>query len=83
MSPIERRCTKLDSKGCFTTSVGGHVPSHGDKSQAESTAKSIAGGQVVANQIGVIPPPARELSLTSAGAKIPGHVTDAIHRTGT
>jgi osmotically-inducible protein OsmY len=41
-------------KGVVTR--GGHVPSDGDKSQAESIAKSIAGGQVVSNQIAVIPP---------------------------
>ena len=43
-------------KGVVT--LGGHVPSDGYKSQAESIAKSIAGGQVVSNQIGVIPPAA-------------------------
>jgi osmotically-inducible protein OsmY len=41
-------------KGVVT--LDGHVPSDGDKAQAESIAKSIAGGQVVSNQIGVIPP---------------------------
>lgn len=41
-------------KGVVT--LGGNVPSDGDKSQAESIAKSIAGGQVVSNQIGVTPP---------------------------
>jgi len=41
-------------KGVVT--LGGHVPSDGDKAQAESIAKSIAGGQVVSNQIGVTPP---------------------------
>jgi hyperosmotically inducible periplasmic protein len=41
-------------KGVVT--LGGHVPSDGDKAQAESIAKSIAGGEVVANQIGVTPP---------------------------
>jgi hyperosmotically inducible periplasmic protein len=41
-------------KGVVT--LGGHVASDGDKSQAESIAKSMAGGQVVSNQIGVIPP---------------------------
>jgi hyperosmotically inducible protein len=41
-------------KGVVT--LGGRVPSEDDKSQAESIAKSIAGGQVVSNQIGVIPP---------------------------
>ena len=41
-------------KGVVT--LGGRVASEGDKSQAESIAKSIAGGQIVSNQIGVIPP---------------------------
>lgn len=35
--------------------LGGHVPSEGDKSQADSLAKSIAGDQVVSDQILVIP----------------------------
>jgi hyperosmotically inducible protein len=43
-------------KGVVT--LGGHVPSDVDKSQAESIAQSIARGQVVSNQIGVIPPAA-------------------------
>ncbi len=41
-------------KGVVT--LGGHVAADGDKAQAESIATSIAGGQVVANQIAVIPP---------------------------
>jgi osmotically-inducible protein OsmY len=41
-------------KGIIT--LGGHVARDGDKAQAESIAKSIAGTQVVANQIAVIPP---------------------------
>ena len=41
-------------KGVVT--LGGHVAAEGDKSQAESIAKSLASGQVVANQIAVIPP---------------------------
>ncbi len=41
-------------KGVVT--LGGHVPADGDKAQAESIAKSMAGGQVVSNQIGVVPP---------------------------
>ena len=49
-------------KGVVT--LGGHVPSDGDKSQAESIAKSIAGGQVVSNQIGVIPPTAESEAKT-------------------
>jgi hyperosmotically inducible protein len=49
-------------KGVVT--LGGHVPSAGDKSQAESIAKSIAGGQVVSNQIGVIPPVAESEAKT-------------------
>src|ERR1039457_3128083 len=49
-------------KGVVT--LGGHVPSDGDKSQAESIAKSIAGEQVVSNQIGVIPPAAESEAKT-------------------
>src|SRR6202140_3573512 len=49
-------------KGVVT--LGGHVPSDGDKLQAESIAKSIAGGQVVSNQIGVIPPAAESEAKT-------------------
>jgi hyperosmotically inducible periplasmic protein len=41
-------------KGVVT--LGGHVAAEVDKSQAESIAKSIATGQVVANQIAVMPP---------------------------
>jgi osmotically-inducible protein OsmY len=41
-------------KGVVT--LGGHVAAEGDKSQAESIARSVAGPQVVSNQIAVIPP---------------------------
>jgi osmotically-inducible protein OsmY len=41
-------------KGVVT--LGGNVPADADKAQAESIAKSIAGAQVVSNQIAVIPP---------------------------
>jgi hyperosmotically inducible protein len=41
-------------KGVVT--LGGHVAADADKAQAESIAKSMAGAQVVANQIAVIPP---------------------------
>jgi hyperosmotically inducible periplasmic protein len=41
-------------KGVVT--LGGHVAADADKSQAESIAKAIAAGQVVADQIAVIPP---------------------------
>ena len=41
-------------KGVVTLS--GHVASDADKAQAESIAKSMAAGQVVADQIAVIPP---------------------------
>src|ERR1700676_2701709 len=40
-------------KGIVT--LGGQVASENDKSQAESLAKSLAGAQVVADQIAVIP----------------------------
>ena len=42
------------NKGVVT--LGGHVQSDNDKMQAESVARSIAGTQVVANQIAVLPP---------------------------
>jgi osmotically-inducible protein OsmY len=41
-------------KGVVT--LAGHVAADGDKAQAESIARSIAGAQVVSNQIAVIPP---------------------------
>ena len=41
-------------KGVVT--LGGHVAADADKAQAESIATSIAGGQVVANEIAVRPP---------------------------
>ena len=41
-------------KGVVT--LGGHVAAGAGKSQAESIAKAIAAGQVVANQIAVMPP---------------------------
>jgi hyperosmotically inducible periplasmic protein len=51
-------------KGVVT--LGGHVSSDSDKSQAESIAKSIAGGQVVSNQIGVLPPAESEAKTVNA-----------------
>jgi hyperosmotically inducible protein len=44
------------TKGVVT--LDGQVPSDMDKSQAETIAKSIAVGQVVADQIAVVPPAA-------------------------
>ena len=41
-------------KGVVT--LGGHVAADSDKSQAESIARSLAGTQVVSNQIAVLPP---------------------------
>jgi osmotically-inducible protein OsmY len=41
-------------KGVVT--LGGHVTSDNDKLQAESLTKSLAGAQVVADQIAVLPP---------------------------
>lgn len=41
-------------KGVVT--LGGHVAADADKAQAESLAKSMAAGQVVADQIAVLPP---------------------------
>ena len=45
--------TQDREKGIVT--LGGHVAGDGDKAQAEAIARSIAGGQVVADQIAVIP----------------------------
>jgi hyperosmotically inducible periplasmic protein len=41
-------------KGVVT--LGGHVPADSDKARAEGIAKATAAGQVVANQIAVLPP---------------------------
>jgi len=46
--------TQDTDKGIVT--LGGQVASDDQKSQAESLAKSLAGGEVVADQIAVIPP---------------------------
>lgn len=46
--------TQDRDKGVVTLS--GHVAADADKAQAESIAKAIAGPQVVANQIEVVPP---------------------------
>jgi osmotically-inducible protein OsmY len=46
--------TEDHDKGVVT--LGGNVTAAADKSQAESIGKSMAGGQVVSNQIAVIPP---------------------------
>jgi osmotically-inducible protein OsmY len=45
--------TQDREKGVVT--LGGHVVADADKAQAETIAKSIAGEQVVANQIAVVP----------------------------
>lgn len=46
--------TQDRDKGVVT--LGGHVAADGDKSQAQSIATSLAGAEVVSNQIAVIPP---------------------------
>jgi osmotically-inducible protein OsmY len=46
--------TQDRDKGVVT--LGGHVTKENDKAQAESIARSLAGSQVVSNQIAVIPP---------------------------
>lgn len=45
--------TQDRDKGVVT--LGGHVETDRDKAQAEAIARSIAGGQVVADQIAVVP----------------------------
>ncbi len=54
-------------KGVVTLS--GHVPNDGDKGQAESIAKNIANGQVVADQI-VVLPPGRESDARSVNSDL-------------
>jgi len=49
-------------KGVVTLS--GHVAADADKAQAESIAKSIAGAEVVSNQIAVLPPGAESAAKT-------------------
>jgi hyperosmotically inducible periplasmic protein len=58
-------------KGVVTLS--GHVPADADKVQAESMAKSMAAGQVVANQITVLPP-----GMESDSKKIASALDDGI-----
>lgn len=43
-------------KGVIT--LGGRVATDAEKGQAESIAKSVAGGQIVANEVAVVPPAA-------------------------
>src|SRR5258708_5479426 len=47
-------------KGVVT--LGGHVESEDAKSRAESIARTLAGGQVVANQVAVIPPGSEKIA---------------------
>ena len=49
-------------KGVVT--LKGHVPSDDAKNQAEAIAKGAAGGQVVANEIAVIPPDDAKIAKT-------------------
>lgn len=45
-----------DDRDNGVVTLGGHVASDDAKGQAQSIAQSMAGGQVVANQVAVIPP---------------------------
>jgi osmotically-inducible protein OsmY len=45
-----------DDRDNGVVTLGGHVASDDAKSQAQAIAQSLAGGQVVANQVAVIPP---------------------------
>jgi hyperosmotically inducible protein len=49
-------------KGVVT--LKGNVAADGDKAQAESIARSIAGGQVIGNEIAVLPPGAESVAKT-------------------
>jgi osmotically-inducible protein OsmY len=48
------------SKGVVT--IGGHVDSQEDKARAEAIAKASAGGQIVADEIGVQPAPTAKIA---------------------
>jgi hyperosmotically inducible protein len=61
------------SKGVVT--LGGRVTSENDKSQAESLAKSLAGSQVVADQIAVIP-----VGIESAAKTVNADLDDGIEK---
>src|ERR1700674_5260337 len=49
-------------KGVVT--LGGHVATDAEKAQAQSIAKSIAGGHIVANEVAVVPPAAEHEAKT-------------------
>lgn len=51
-------------KGVVT--LDGHVLAEADKAQAESIAKSIAGGEVVADQVAVVPPGDRDVKAVNS-----------------
>lgn len=48
------------AKGVVT--IGGHVDSQEDKARAEAIAKASAGGQIVANEVGVQPAPTARIA---------------------
>ena len=50
-----KKVSITQDRGQGIVTLGGHVEADGDKAQAESIARSIAGDQVVANQIAVVP----------------------------
>jgi hyperosmotically inducible protein len=60
-------------KGVVT--LGGDVASDADKAEAETLAKSIAGAQVVADQIAVLPP-----GMTSAAKEVNSDLDEAIEK---
>src|SRR5664279_2224219 len=60
-------------KGVVT--LGGKVTSENDKSQAESVAKSLAGNQVVADQIAVIP-----VGIESSAKTVNADLDDGIEK---
>ena len=60
--------------------LGGHVAADADKLKAESIAKPIAGGEVVSNQIAVIPPSASELDKGIEGNLDAALVQDKLHQ---
>jgi hyperosmotically inducible periplasmic protein len=87
--------TSLDQAGLKAVSViedhdkgvvtlGGNVTADADKLQAESIAKSMAGAQVVSNQIAVIPPGERDVKKMNSDLDkgIEGNLDAALLQSG-
>jgi len=64
-------------KGVVT--LGGHVAADSDKAQAESIAKSLAGTQVVSNEIAVVPPGAESDDAKKVNSDLDKGIESNLH----